>query len=280
MAKEALKAGWLGACRRMVEAHRVLFETERGIAERTVYDGVGEGGDRTLVIDRRAEDAVFEELEALHGEGNTFTAISEERGRVPFGDDDSVLVVIDPIDGSLNARRMLPAHALSVAVASGPAMADVEFGFVYDFGANEEFSARRGEGATANGETLAAEGPGYGLEVVGLEATKPERIVPMLRELEGRAYRIRALGSIALSVCNIAGGRFDGFLTARGCRSVDVAAAQLIAIEAGAALEFGEIAREDASLDLDARYHVTAALDSEMLAELRPAQALADPIQT
>ena len=125
---------------------------------------------------------------------------------------------------------------------------------------------------------MRAEGPGYGLEVVGLEAAKPERIVPMLRELEGRAYRIRALGSIAISVCNVAGGRFDGMLTARGCRSVDAAAAQLIALEAGAALEFGDLAPEDASLELDARYHVTAALDPELLAELRPAQALAEPI--
>jgi myo-inositol-1(or 4)-monophosphatase len=279
MAGSAIDADWLGACRRIVAAQTELFENERGIAERTVYDGVGEGGDKTLVIDRRAEDAVFAELEAMHRSGLSFTAISEERGTVRFGDDAETLVVVDPIDGSLNARRMLPAHALSIAVASGPTMADVEAGFVFDFGAREEFWARRGEGATVNEERLRAEGPGYGLEVVGLEAAKPERIVPMLRELEGRAYRIRALGSIALSVCNVAGGRYDGFLTARACRSVDAAAAQLVAREAGAALEFGALSPEQASLDLDARYHVTAAGDAEMLALLRPAQALAEQIQ-
>ena len=275
MSDGPLGADWLGACRRMVEAHRALFEAERGIAARTSYDGVGEGGDRTLVIDRRAEDSVFEELDALAAEGHRFTAISEERGRVAFGDDD-VLVVIDPIDGSLNARRMLPAHALSVAVSSGPTMADVEFGFVHDFGAREEFWAQRGGGAFAGGEPLRAEGPGYGLEVVGIEAAKPERLIPILAELEGKAFRIRTLGSIALSVCNVAGGRFDGFLTARPCRSVDAAAAQLIAREAGAAVEFGELMADQASLELDARYHVTAALDEEMLAALRPAQALAE----
>jgi myo-inositol-1(or 4)-monophosphatase len=279
MPASAIDADWLAVCRRIVDVHRELFEAERGIAARTVYDGVGEGGDKTLVIDRRAEDAVFAELEALHEDGLTFTAISEERGSVPFGDDPDALVVIDPIDGSLNARRMLPAHALSLAVASGPTMADVEAGFVYDFGAGEEFWARRGEGAIANGEALDATGPGYGLEVVGIEAAKPERIVPMIEELRGKAFRIRALGSIALSVCNVAGGRFDGFLTARGCRSVDAAAAQLIAREAGAALEFGALAPDQAELGLDARYHVTAAGDEEMLAQLRTAQALAEPIQ-
>ena len=54
--------------------------------------------------------------------------------------------MIDPIDGSLNARRTLPSHSLSLAVASGDSMGEVEFGYVYDFGAGEEFSAQRGEG--------------------------------------------------------------------------------------------------------------------------------------
>ena len=60
-----------------------------------------------------------------------FTAISEERGEVVFGDPEApTRVVIDPIDGSLNARRTIPSFALSVAVASGGSMADVEFAYV------------------------------------------------------------------------------------------------------------------------------------------------------
>ena len=55
--------------------------------------------------------------------------------------------MIDPIDGSLNTRRTIPAHCLSVAVASGPSMADVEWGFVHEFGTGEEYVARRGSGA-------------------------------------------------------------------------------------------------------------------------------------
>ena len=71
--------------------------------------------------------------------------------------------MIDPIDGSLNARRTLPSHSLSIAVASGPSMADVEFGYVYDFGAGEEFTARRGGGARlGDGEIrVAADAPGW-----------------------------------------------------------------------------------------------------------------------
>jgi myo-inositol-1(or 4)-monophosphatase len=271
-----LAADWLGACRRMIAAQRKLFEEERGIAARTVYAGIGEGGDRTLAIDRRCEDIVFAELDHLHAEGHRFTAISEERGEVAFGDPSGILVVIDPLDGSLNARRTLPSHSLSLAVASGPTMADVELGYVFDFGASEEYLARRGEGATLDGNELRAEGPGYGLEVVGIEAAKPERTVPLLQALEGKAYRMRSVGSIAISLSYVAGGRFDGMLTSRACRSVDAAAGQLIAREAGAEVAFAGTGL-DVGLDLDARYHVAAALDRELLATVLEAQERAEP---
>jgi myo-inositol-1(or 4)-monophosphatase len=261
----------------MVRAQRELFSQQRGIAARTVYDGVGEGGDRTLAIDRRSEDIVFAELERLSGEGHEFTAISEERGEVSFGGRESgAAVIIDPLDGSLNARRMLPSFSLSVAVASGPMMADVQVAYVYDFGSSEEFFARRGDGAELDGRPLRAEGPGFGLEVVGIEGAKPERMIPILDALRGKAYRMRSVGSIAISLCYVGGGRFDAMLTGRASRSVDAAAGQLIAREAGASVAFAGSGL-DVSLDLDARYHVAAALDEEMLATVLAAQEFAEP---
>ena len=257
----------------MVEAQQELYSRTRGIARRTQYVGVGEGGDRTLGIDAEAEEIVFGELEALHRSGARFTAISEERGEVAFGDGAApTRVVIDPIDGSLNARRMLPSFALSVAVASGPSMADVELGYVWDFGASEEFLAERDRGALLDGEQLLARGPGYGLELVGLEGTKPELTLQLVEGLIGKAYRVRGIGSLALTLCYVAGGRLDGMLSGRSTRSVDVAAAQLIAREAGASVKFGELAHTEARLDLAARYGIAAALDEEMLGTLLAVQ--------
>jgi myo-inositol-1(or 4)-monophosphatase len=146
---------WTAACRRAVEVQRGIFEEHRTIAERTQYEEVGAGGDRTLAIDRLCEDAVFTELEALQEQGYEFTAVSEERGSVTFGDGDSSLrVVIDPIDGSLNARRTIPLHSLSVAVADGDSMDDVTFGYVYEFGAREEFVASIDGDALLDGRPL------------------------------------------------------------------------------------------------------------------------------
>jgi myo-inositol-1(or 4)-monophosphatase len=270
-----LDLDWAGAMRRAVEAQRRLFAAEPTIAGRTVYEGVGEGGDHALALDRRCEDIVFAELERLQAaSGAAFVAVSEERGEVEFGEGGSDWrVVIDPIDGSLNVRRTIPSHCLSVALASGPTMADVEWGYVHDFGTGEEFIARRGVGAELGGRELRAEGPGYGLEVVGLESADPERIAPVVDALRGNAYRIRVVGSIAITLCWVAAGRLDGMLSARACRSVDAAAAQLIVREAGGVAEFAGFALDEAPLDLDARYPVLAALDQELLETVREAQA-------
>jgi myo-inositol-1(or 4)-monophosphatase len=269
-----LDLDWFGAMRRAVEAHRTLFADEPTIAGRTEYEGVGEGGDHSLVLDRRAEDAVFAELEQLHSDsGASFTAVSEERGEVAFGDPAADWrVVIDPIDGSMNVRRTLPSHCLSVAIASGPSMADVQLGYVYDFGAREEFTATRGDGAWLGERRLELTGDGFGLEVVGLESADPARIAPVVEDLAGTAYRVRVVGSIAITLAYVAAGRLDGMLSARPCRSVDAAAAQLMVTEAGGAVEFGGFALDEADLGLDARYAVMAARNEELLRSVRSAQ--------
>jgi fructose-1,6-bisphosphatase/inositol monophosphatase family enzyme len=65
-------------------------------------------------------------------------------------------------------------------------------------------------------------------------------------------------------------------LTGRACRSVDAAAGQLIAREAGAEVAFAGSGL-DVGLDLDLRYHVAAALDGELLATVLEAQENAEP---
>jgi myo-inositol-1(or 4)-monophosphatase len=266
---DVFSADWLGICRRAVAVQRQVFDEVRGIEARTVYEGVGEGGDHTLVIDRRCEDAVFAELERLAEQGASFVAISEERGEVGFGSGGEARVVIDPIDGSLNARRTLPSHSLSIAVASGPSMADVEFAFVHDFGADEEFSARRGEGAMLAGEPIEVGEDREKLELLGIESAEPEWALAALESLAGKVYRLRVVGSLAITGCYVANGRFDAMMSLRPCRSVDVAAAQLIVREAGGLYAFGDGGLEDAELGLDARYSVASAAGERGMGILR-----------
>jgi myo-inositol-1(or 4)-monophosphatase len=266
---DVLSADWRGICRRIVAEQRRIFEGTPGIEERTVYEGVGEGGDRALAIDRRCEDVVFAELELLASEGASFVAVSEERGEVPFGDGGEARVVIDPIDGSLNARRTLPSHSLSIAVAAGPSMADVEFGFVHDFGAGEEFVAERGGGAALGGSAIAVGPDREKLELLGVESAEPQWALPALEALDGRVYRLRVVGSIAITACYVGAGRFDAMLSLRPCRSVDIAAAQLIAREAGGLVAFGRLEPGAADLGIAARYPVGVAAGDLSLGTVR-----------
>src|SRR5437660_878322 len=128
--RSALDADWLGVCRRATAGLRAMLQQSPSTRERAVETGTrGSGGDRTLVIDRGAEKVVLAELDALREEGYRFVACSEEQGEVDYGDA-SMRVIIDPIDGSLNAKRGVPHYALSIAVANGYTMADVAFAFV------------------------------------------------------------------------------------------------------------------------------------------------------
>ncbi|HSD81533.1 MAG TPA: inositol monophosphatase family protein [Solirubrobacteraceae bacterium] len=264
---------WLGACRRAADGLHAVLRDHPTSRERVVETGErGGGGDRTLVIDAAAEDAVFAELRRLHDEGLRFTAVSEERGTVDFGGD-GMLVVIDPIDGSLNAKRGLPHHALSLAVADGPTMADVTFGYVFDLGPGEEWYAVRGHGAFLDGRRLdpppERRGSRGKLEVVAVESADPRWLAASAQALCDVTGRVRALGSIAVALCQVAAARVDGMATLWRCRAVDAAAAQLIVRESGGLVRF--TAMDDplgAPLDLEPHSPVVAARTPEALEAL------------
>ena len=265
---------WLRICRRATSDLRGILRDQSTTAERVREVGTrGEGGDRTLLIDAAAEEAVFEQLAGLYDEGLRFTAVSEERGTVDFGGT-GTLVVVDPIDGSLNAKRGLPHHAISIAVADGGTMADVFFGYVHDFGPGEEWVARRGEGAWVDGRRLSTEpgerrGPDGKLEVLGIESADPRWIQGVADVLAERAYRVRALGTIASTLCQVAAARLDGMVTLRGCRSVDAAAGQLIVREAGGLVAFPRCSTPlGAPLDLIPHSPLVAARTAQGLEEL------------
>lgn len=261
-------------CERAASAQRRMLDERPTARSRTVYAGMGEGGDRSLEIDRRAEDAVFAGLERLHADGYEFTVVSEERGVVRMSGDERH-VIVDPIDGSLNARRLLPGHCLSVAVADGPTMADVSFAYVHDFGSGQTYAASRGDGAWCDGEALSADDPGRDLEVVGVESAEPSWMVPLVEGLDGHAYRVRVVGSAALTLALVGAARLDGMLTARPVRSFDVAAAQLIAREGGARVGFAGQPLDEAGLGIDARYRVIAARTDESFRTLSEVQRAA-----
>ena len=272
--RSALDADWLAVCRRAVEGLERMLAAVPTTKERALETGTrGSGGDRTLEIDHGAEQLVFDELDGLREEGYRFCAVSEERGVIDFGDS-GVRVIIDPIDGSLNAKRGVPSYALSIAVADGETMADVAFGFVHDFGTSEDWWAWRGRGAWLDGAALdpalpERRGRDGRLEVLGIESADPRWIAASIDALKDSAYRLRALGTIASSLCQVAAARFDGMVSLRRSRGVDAAAGQLIVREAGGHVSFPWCDQPlGAPLTADPTSPVIAARSAETLALL------------
>jgi myo-inositol-1(or 4)-monophosphatase len=261
---------WLTVCRRAVDGVRAEMARFPEPADRAVPTGRGEGGDIALVIDRAAEDAIIRELEALD---LPMTVISEERGHVDLHGGGSTRVVVDPIDGSRNAKRGIPAYSVSIAVADGPAIGDVKFAYVHDLALDEDWHAAPGEGAFLNGNPLPPLPADSELEILAVEIIHPQLVVESAAALaDTGAQRLRALGSFALALCWVAAGRYDALATLSTCRSVDFAAGQLLVREAGGAVAMPDAGGDvvSTSLDLATRTRVHAAANPAMLERLMP----------
>ena len=257
---------WLEVCRLCVTDIRAVLDELPTRLEREPVLRLGQGGDDTTAIDQAAEDAVVARLAELDED---FVLVSEELGERVFGAGGARRVVLDPIDGSVNAKRGIPYFSFSLAVAAGATMADVELAYVYDFGTGEEWTAGSTSGARLAGEPLRAPPPKDTLEILSFEGTTTQAIAERVPGLVGVAGRIRVMGSLALSLCHLAAGRVDAVCSLKAARSVDIAAAQLLVREQGLAIELvDDPPFESAPLDLVTRSRVVAAGSDELVAKV------------
>jgi myo-inositol-1(or 4)-monophosphatase len=183
-------------------------------------------------IDRLAEETALAAFAAAAERGLAFSVLSEEVGERSFGAD-FPLVVMDPIDGSLNAKQGIPCYAVMLSLLNGPTVADLRAGYVMNLVNGEEFSAVRGGGAQHRQQPLQPlprREPGR-LEVVALESSIGSlfEVAPLLK----RAQKLRILGSMALSIAHTATGGFDVFCSPLRARVFDMTASLLVLEESG-----------------------------------------------
>jgi myo-inositol-1(or 4)-monophosphatase len=253
---------WLTLCRAAVEDVRAVLAELPLRSDREPVVGAGKGGDETTAIDAAAERVILARLEGIDG----LTIVSEEVGVLGDG---PTHVVIDPIDGSLNAKRGIGFFAVSIAVASGPTMGDVDFGFVHDFGTGEEWTATRGSGAMLGGRPLDGDLPKDRIEILAFEATQTVSVAEKAAAVVDLAHRLRIMGSLALSLCHLAAGRIDAVCSLKPARAVDIAAAQLLVLERGLAIDLPDAPPFAAApLDVEGRSRVVAAGTPEVCRQL------------
>jgi myo-inositol-1(or 4)-monophosphatase len=245
-------SSWLDLCRAAAADVKAVLAAMPTRDERERPVGEGKGGDITAALDEAAERAVLPYFDRPD-----IRIVSEEIG---IRGDGAVTVVVDPIDGSQNAERAIPYFALSVAVAErGRTMDDVVFGFVHDFGSDEEWTAVKGGGAFLNGEPLTGV-PKDHIEFLSLESTRAALLLDRLEKLAPLTDRVRVMGAQAITFCHLAAGRTDAVACLKPSRAVDFAASQLLIRERG----FSIVAVDgppvpEIPLDLEARSRICAA---------------------
>jgi myo-inositol-1(or 4)-monophosphatase len=263
---------WRDLCRRAVARQRDLLRhyTQQAAAQEVTRTSAG--GDVPIRIDVDFEHVVIDEIDKAQHALGALHVVTEERGVISYGGADPVAwVIVDPVDGSKNAAQGLPQFSLSVAIARGPTMADVWFAYIYDFGTDEEFLADDRGFISVNGSSVndASETP---FRIVGCESAEPALLALGLQHLaDSDVQEIRVVGSIAIALCYVALGRFDGMFTCKECRSVDAAAGQLIARQAGREVSFDGRPPATATLELAGRYRLVAGPRS-LLPQLTAAQ--------
>jgi myo-inositol-1(or 4)-monophosphatase len=193
--------------------------------------GKGAGGDKTFPVDKWAEDIVIAALDQARKDGETFTLISEEMGVRKFGEGGKI-VLVDPIDGSNNAKSGIPFYSTSLALLNGDTLDTLAAGYVINLAAGDEFWALRGKGSYKNGKQIKTS-DSAGITIVAYEASSPAVDIPRIMPLIAEGKRTRCFGSTALDLSYLAAGAISVFATATASRTFDYAAGMLILKEAG-----------------------------------------------
>ena len=241
-------------------AYEIIREVGRAIRPYVGKDESGEkvkmgaDGTPTSLIDIIAEEKlinilknapvlsyiVSEEIGELKlGKGTKRSiTLTRELRRADLSEEETpkFIFLIDPVDGTNNAIKEIPAFGISIAVADVnqgrlATLNDVQLGFVSNFANGNFFEAEKGKGCWLNNEEV------HPSDIINISDMTlggfTKSGTTEASQLVDNARRMRVLGSVVLELSYVASGRYDAFLDLRGSRIIDIAASKLILEEAG-----------------------------------------------
>ncbi len=229
---------WDRVCQDLIEESQRAISPLIGSPEGGKIVKMGADGTPTTHIDLVAEKKV---MDVLNEVDRPLTLISEEIGEVNIGEGPpEAILVVDPLDGTSNAVKQIPAYGISVAVApippgsNGPlTIEDIQMGVVKNYATDDIYKAFKGKGAFLNGEKVSPSAKqdlssiSMGAYVYRMDMSKIEVLCKSVR-------RMRILGAVAIEISYVANGTYEAFVDVRdNLRVVDVAAAKLIVEESG-----------------------------------------------
>ncbi len=237
-------------CRVAREVGGYLREERRGFKQGNV---IAKGAhDYVSYVDRTAEQMTVEALAELLPEAGFVT----EEGTVEQSAQGSkgLKWVVDPLDGTTNFIHDTAPYCVSIALQRD---SELLVGVVYEVCRGECFYAWAGGGAWLDGERIGVSTSRMEEAFVGLEFPyRAEEYKPVILnavdKMYGRVAGIRFNGSAAVSMCNVAAGRYDAWGEAF-IKPWDYAAGALIVREAG-----GRVTDFTGSENIEGTHHIVA----------------------
>ena len=233
-----------------------------GTSEGASKISLGAGGDISRKIDIVAEKAV---LNTIKSSNISPVIIGEECGIVNLNksysssspssssssnNNDNGFVIMDAVDGTTNAIRGIPFSCCSLAFANEFKLSSVTDAVVLDLFTGDIYSASKQKGSFFNNKKISVRNEKDFSSITSLEDLKsidvligtnvsgvPPNILDEISKVISFSSHIRHFGANALELCYFARGFMDAYIDIRGkIRSTDMAAAYLIAKEAGGKL--------------------------------------------
>ncbi len=191
--------------------------------------------DIKINADKQSEKIIIDNLQKQ----TNFSILSEEAGLIVGGNKDNLCWIVDPLDGSLNFSRQLPASCISIALweKNKPIL-----GVVYDFNRQEMFSGVVGQGAWLNGFLITVSTANQLKKAVVAtgfpsQTNYDEKALLDYVTKVQKFKKVRLLGSAALSLAYIACGRVDAYME-RDIMIWDIAGGVAIALAAGGEIQY------------------------------------------
>lgn len=253
----SLKHAIINNCRKV---HKNLIESDNAF----LSGEIGADGEPTTTIDKELENAVIRTLNEFKVGGHL---LSEEIGLIELdGEKNDLLFVVDPLDGTTNAKLKFPYYSLSVAVLDR----DIPVhSFLYEYPTGNIFSADIGQGATYNQKKIKVSQK-RSLDSCQILLARPfsEKESEISKILMLNTQRTRITGCPSLDIAMVALGTFEAYIDfhfdKKCLKTHDLIAASLILQEAGGAL-YGDDGRElKLSLDTSTTYNVFATNSDEI----------------
>jgi myo-inositol-1(or 4)-monophosphatase len=193
---------------------------------------VKQGEPRNLVseIDRGSEERI---ISIIRRHYPAHAILAEEGGG--SGTKSDTTWIIDPLDGTTNFLHGVPIFAVTIGIERH---GEIVAGVTYNPNTDELYTAEKGSGAYVNGKRLRVSESSElvnSLLVTGFPydlATHPGKTVEHFIRLLMEAQGVRRLGSAALDLAYVAGGKLDGFWEG-SLNPWDMAAGALLVEEAG-----------------------------------------------